>query len=182
MFPFLWQWLQQISREAKEGTYNCYSGSITQAIFPTVMEVPKDFDSINIFIRWTMFFFKSLIVFCCLPLVLLLFTLHMSFGLYLYKGKSNNKTQPSLTNFCIQTTQERDPIAQWYFTFAWFRLFFSDIFYNFICVRLQQKQTIVRLDRKFMGSHTLFLALDQILTSSHHCASFMDETGEVIWI
>ena len=29
-----------------------------------------------------------------------------------------------------------------------------------------------------MGSHTLFLALDQILTSSHHYASFMDETGE----
>ena len=47
---------------------------------------------------------SSFIVFCGLPLVLLLFTLHMSFYLYIYKGKSNNKTQPSLTNFCIWTT------------------------------------------------------------------------------
>ena len=51
-----------------------------------------------------MLFIKSLIVFCGLPLVLLLFTLHMSFYLYLYKGKSNNKTQPSLTNICSWTT------------------------------------------------------------------------------
>jgi hypothetical protein len=80
-----------------------------------------------------------LIVFCCLPLVLLLFTLHMSFGLYLYKAKSNSKTQPSLINFCNWITLERDPVALWYFTFAWFHLFFLDVSYSFICVRLQHK-------------------------------------------
>ena len=126
MFPFLWQWLQQISREAKEGTYNYCSCNISQAMFCTGMEVPKDFHNNNIFIRWTIFFFKSL-MFYSIPLVLLLFTLHMSFTLYLYKGKCNNKIQPSLTNFCIWTTQERNPVAQWYFTFARFHLFFLDV-------------------------------------------------------
>ena len=58
-----------------------------------------------------------------LPLLLLL-TVHMSF--YLYKGSSNNKIQPSLTNDCSCTAQERDPVAWWHFTFARFCLFFSD--------------------------------------------------------
>ena len=58
-----------------------------------------------------------------LPLLLLL-TVHMSF--YLYKGQSNNKTLPSLTNDCSCTTQERDPVAWWHFTFARFCSFFSD--------------------------------------------------------
>ena len=58
-----------------------------------------------------------------LPLLLLL-TVHMNFCLY--KGQSNNKTQPSLTNDCSCTAQERDPIAWWHFTFAQFYLFFSD--------------------------------------------------------
>ena len=80
--------------------------------FRTGMEVLEDFHSINIFTRSTMLFkswiimlfIKSLIVFCGLPLVLLLFTLHMSFCLYMYKGKSNNKTEPSLVNVCSWIT------------------------------------------------------------------------------
>ena len=59
-----------------------------------------------------------------LPPLLLLLIVHMSF--YLYKGQSNNKTQPSLTNYCSYTAQERDPIAWWHFTFAQFCLFFSN--------------------------------------------------------
>jgi hypothetical protein len=38
-------------KEAKEGTYNCCSCSIAQALFATGMEVLEDFHSINIFIR-----------------------------------------------------------------------------------------------------------------------------------
>ena len=108
-FLLLWPWLQQISRKANKGTYNCCSCSIAQALFRTGMKVLEDFHSINIFIRSTMLFkswiimlfIKSLIVFCGLPLVLFLFTLHMSFCLYLYKGKSNNKNTTIIYK-CLQ--------------------------------------------------------------------------------
>ena len=59
-----------------------------------------------------------------LPLLLLLIV-HMSFCLY--KGQSNNKTQPSLINDCSYIAQERDPVAWWHFTFERFCLFFSDL-------------------------------------------------------
>jgi hypothetical protein len=68
--------------------------------FLTGMKVLEDFHSINIFIRSTMLFkswiimlfIKSLIVFCVLPLVLLLFILHMS-SVYIYtKARVTIKT------------------------------------------------------------------------------------------
>ena len=90
--------------------------------------IPLFFTCIPIIFLYFFYFYFFLIL-CSkgglrlLPLLLLL-TVHMSFCLY--KGQSNNKIQPSPTIDCSCTTQERDLVAWWYYTFARFCLFFLD--------------------------------------------------------